>query len=187
MLRKQRNVVDVLVVLCVLAGCFAPAAEAKKRKLTPAAEAAVKAAFPQATIRGVGTERESGVMLFEVNLAIGQRRIELEVTANGIIVEIEERVTLEQLAKHLAEAITKAIEGGKIRRIERHEWRGRIRSGKVTRRDPPRVVYEVRYTLRGRRWILRLEFSREAGHDDDEDDDEDEDEDDKDGDKDDDD
>jgi len=124
--------------------------------LTPKAEAAVKAAFPQGVIAGVGAEAEQGVQFFEVALKLGERKLELEVTADGILTEIEEVVQLAALPKAVAEAISKAAGGGKVLAIERHEFRGYIKDGRAVALDKTVVQIEAKLLIDGQPASFRM-------------------------------
>lgn len=119
--------------------------------LPEAAGEVIRRVFPEAAVAQVGREREHGVMLYEVTLREDGGEFELEVTADGVIGEIERVVELDDVPDEVAEGIRRAAKGGKIRHIERHERRGTFRSGRAVRLDEPTVTYEVTSYRGGRR------------------------------------
>ena len=127
-------------------------AVAASRRLPPAAARVIKANFPNATITGIGKERERGAWYYEVNLREGGRKFEVEVTKEGVIGEIEAKVRLSDVPDELLSVIRKQVGGARISRVEKHERRGIARSGKFVPLKEPRIMYEVKYyTADGRR------------------------------------
>jgi uncharacterized membrane protein YkoI len=149
-----RLVAVALVGVFVVGVPFATAGPSN-RKLPEKAAAAIREAFPQATITGIGRERERGVLFYEVNLKQADRRMEVEVTAEGIIGEVEGKVRLSDLPAAIAAKVRRATTGGRILRIERHEVRGVVRRGRMVPLPLARVVYEVKFQLNGRRRVYR--------------------------------
>ena len=155
MRRKESNITGRLLLMgFILTGMtWTCAAEARgKRPALPAVAAkTIEAAFPKATIMGIGRERENGVMFYEVNLKQDGKTIEVEVSADGVIGEIESIVGLQDVPKDVADSIVKVTQGGRIKQIERHERRGVISSGRLVKLDKPKVMYEVDFNLGGKR------------------------------------
>jgi hypothetical protein len=150
-------------------------------ELTPAAAAAVKALFPEATVMGVGQEREQGVLYYEVVVSNAGGRVEVEVTADGSIGEIESVVSITDVPEAAREQILSNTRGTKITRVERHEVRGVPQDGTFVPADPPVVLYEVGYDDNGRRkeFVVSEDGSRSPfGEEDDDDNGSDEDDDD---------
>lgn len=145
----------LLMMACFLFGSmgrtYAAEAEGSPSALPPAASDAVKAAFPGAAIAGIEREREGGVTLYEVSLTVDGQLIEVEVSPEGIIGEIESALSLRDVPEDIADSIVKATKGGEIALIERHERRGAVESGRWVKLERPQVMYEVRYSLDGTR------------------------------------
>ena len=155
--RSWKSAGPVVTTLLVL-GIFSLAHGAGAgRGLPPKAAEAVKAAFPKAVITGIGREREHGVMYYEVNLGQNGQRIEVEVTADGVIGESEAKLRMEDLPKDVRKIVTKATKGAKGIRIERHERRARAEAGRFVPLARATVRYEVKYYLGGRRRRLWLD------------------------------
>jgi hypothetical protein len=124
-----------------------PAGGAKE--LTPAATAAVKGRFPTGSIVAVNQEREQGVRYFEVALKDGERRVEIEVTAEGTIGEIESAVAIEDVPELAREAIRTLTAGGSVEAIEWHEVHGEPWGNAFVPVDPARTFYEVKSRVNG--------------------------------------
>lgn len=161
------------VLLGGVAGSGAQAAE-----LTDEAKAALEKEFPGARIRDVEMEREFGVQYFEAELRVNRQRVEVEVSPDGIIGEIERVVKLDDLPEETRKAIAERFEGKTIRRIEQHERRGSARSGTWVPLSAPTLFYDVKYSDGRRRssMILDREGHPARDRDDDEDGDDEEDE-----------
>lgn len=142
--------------VAVAAALLCTATEAGLR-MPPKVAETIKREFPNARVTGVGRERENGVMYYEVNLSRDGRRVEVEVTADGAIGEIEAYPRMEDLPKDVRAIVAKATKGARHVRIERHERRGRARNGTFAPLPTPTVCYEVRYVLDGRRRKLWLD------------------------------
>jgi len=129
-----------------------PAASAAAAVTLPAkAAAAVKEAFPKAAIVDVEVEVENGVKLYEVTLSQNGKKMGVEVTADGLLGEIEQRVTEAEVPKAVADAIAEKARGGRVRRIEKHEVRGITRAGKLIPLETPKTIYEVQIVRNGKR------------------------------------
>jgi hypothetical protein len=148
-------------------------------QLPPPAVAAVRRLFPAASVTGVGQEREQGVLYYEVVLREGNARIEVEVSPDGGVGEVERVVALAAVPQVVRDGISRRIGGAPVREVELHEVRGVPRGGVFVPLDPPRTVYEVACDLDGVRTELAFradgtplseEDDRDADADDDDDD-----------------
>jgi uncharacterized membrane protein YkoI len=116
--------------------------------LPPAAVKVLRAHFPGAKVTEIGRERERGAWYYEVDLEQAGGRVSVEVTADGVIGEIEARVDLRDVPPTILGKLRQRVGDGKITRIERHERRGIARSGTFVRLATPRILYEVKYLTR---------------------------------------
>lgn len=144
--------------LSALFGCLlVPLAPLKAAELPDKADQAIKASFPDAEIIKIGRERERGAWYYEVDLKDGDRRCSVEVSAEGVIGEIEGRVALSDLPEPLQKKVRERVGQGQLVRVERHERRGVARSGKFVALHQPRVSYDVKYyNAAGERRELQL-------------------------------
>jgi len=113
----------------------------KKVELPKAAADAIDAAFPGATIGEVKLEDEDGVKLYEAKLTVKDAEIEVSVSADGVISEVETEITVEALPKVVADALAKAAEGGKIEEVTKEEQRAAVKDGKLVKLDTPTIKY----------------------------------------------
>ena len=147
----------VLVVLGVLAlaGWHVAAAKEKKAKkgtLPPSAAAAIKKAFPKATLKEVEREKK-GVVLYEVELKQNGAELEVQVTAEGQIVEVEQEVARAELPQAVAAALAKLAGGAKVKEIEKKEVRAVVKLVELRR---PEVVYEAEFVQDGKEVEVKI-------------------------------
>jgi uncharacterized membrane protein YkoI len=142
-------VVVLALVLMVWTGCTKqkttePEKEAEK-ELPAAVGNAVKANFPDAEIDFVEVTEEAGITLYDIEFKADQGEIEL--TADGTVLDVVTIITIEELPKAAAEAILKAAEDITILRLEKSEIRSEIKvegeKGQVVKLDSPKYVYEA--------------------------------------------
>ena len=114
-----------------------------KVELPPAAAEAVAKAFPNMKIEKVKAGEENGVTLFEVELEAGETEVEVEVSADGVIVSVETEIALKDVPEAAAAVIQKAAEGGKVEEVKKEEIRAEAKDGKITKLGAAKVVYEA--------------------------------------------
>lgn len=86
----------------------------------PAIAAAVTKAFPDATQRSCAGEHEDGMDIFEVKLAKADGgAAEVEVSADGTILQVEEVITTATLPEPVAKAFAAKYPGVTATRVER--------------------------------------------------------------------
>ena len=152
----------------------------KKVELPKAAADAINAAFAGATIGEVKLEDEDGVKLYEVELKVKDAEIEVSVSADGIIAEVETEITVEALPKVVADALAKAAEGGKIEEVTKEEQRAAVKDGKLVKLDTPTIKYCAEVVKGDKKMKVEiaadgkvLEGEKKDADDDDDDDDDD--------------
>jgi uncharacterized membrane protein YkoI len=112
----------------------------------PAAVAdAIEANVPDAEIDFVEVTEENGITLYDIEFK--DNRGEIEVAADGTVIDVVTVITMEELPEAAAKAIQDAIEGAKILRLEKSEIRSEIKvegeTGTLVKLDTPRYVYEA--------------------------------------------
>lgn len=156
MIRKPAKIIALAgLAVLVLAAWHVAAAKAKKENkpvLPPAAAAAVKKAFPKATIDEVERERE-GVVLYEVELKQNGKEVEVEVSPGGQIVEVGRKVAKGDLPKAVAKTLAKLAGDAKIKEIEKEEIHAVV---KLVRLKKPQVVYEAEFVRNGKEVEVRI-------------------------------
>jgi len=132
-----------LVVGTIAAGAACALAAGGTAGLPEKALATVRSAFPGAVIKGYEVERENTLVLYGVQLTHERKAVEVEVTEEGMIGEIETLLRPEQLPDDIADAIKAAIGNGRIVQVEKHEVRAVPRRGRLYDLERPMLVFEV--------------------------------------------
>lgn len=120
--------------------------EAKPGIELPAAVVeAIEANVPGAEIDFVEVAEEAGITLYDIEFEAD--RGEIEVAADGTVIDVVTIITMEELPEAAAKAIQDAVEGAKILRLEKSEIRSEIKkegdTGVLVKLDTPRYVYEA--------------------------------------------
>lgn len=106
---------------------------------------AIEANVPDAEIDSVEVENEAGIVLYDIEFK--SDRGEIEVAEDGTVIDVVTIITMEELPEAAANAITDAIEGATIKRLEKSEIRFEIKKegemGTLHKLDTPRYVYEA--------------------------------------------
>ncbi len=84
----------------------------------------------------------------------GDREMEVKLSFDGVIIEVETKMAMSEVPKAVAEAITAAAKGAEVIEVEKVELMGKIKSGKVVKLDKPKVFYEAKY----RKWGIPVEI-----------------------------
>ncbi len=176
-MKRAKILALVALVLLVVVACHIAAAKSTKEKkckkpvLPPAAAAAIKKAFPQATVGEIEREKE-GVVLYEVELDQNGQKIEVEVTTAGQIVEVEMEVAQEDLPEAVAKTLANLAGDAKVKKIEKEKTLAVI---KVVVLKKPQVVYEAEFVKDGKEVEVKIAEDGKlvgkevADHDDDDD------------------
>ena len=106
--------------------------------------AAIKTAFPGAVVTDIEEEGEGGALLYEASIVHKGQDIELELSAAGVLIEVERDVALKDLPGPVTRALQAAAPGATVVGAERAEVRAVIKDGKIQPRKRPQVVYEIR-------------------------------------------
>jgi len=167
-----------VVLLVVVVGHIAAAKSTKGKKgkkpvLPPAAVAAIKKAFPKASIDEVKREKEV-VVLYEVELEGNGKDVEVKVTPAGQIVEVETKVVQGDLPEPVAKTLANLAGDAEVKEVEKKEIRAVI---KVVELKKSQVVYEAEFVKNGKEVEVKIAedgklVGKKAGDGDDEDKDE---------------
>jgi len=111
--------------------------EKPKVELPAAAAKAFKDAFPKGEIEKLDAEEENGVMVYDIEFKNGAVEQEMDLTADGTILEITLVVEAKAVPAAAMKAIEKAAEGGKITRIENIDVRYETKDGKAVKLATP--------------------------------------------------
>jgi hypothetical protein len=74
-------------------------------KLPKAVVDAVKAKFPKAEMKSAMKEKEDGKITYEVTIADGETKVDVDVTEAGVITGFEKAVALKDLPKVITDAV----------------------------------------------------------------------------------
>lgn len=125
----------------------APAQEAEI-ELPAAVQEAIEANVPDAEIDFMEVEEEDGITLYDIEFKAD--RGEIEVAADGTVIDVTTIITMEELPEAAANAIQTAAEGATIERIEKSEVRSEIKkegdTSVIVKLETPRHVYEAELT-----------------------------------------
>jgi len=121
-----------------------PEAKAKV-ELPEAAAKALKDAFPKATVDEVKMEKEEGITIYEVELKEDKSEMDVEVAADGTILEVETDVEMKDVPEAAAKAIQAAAEGAKIEELAKKEVRAEIKkegeTAKLVKLEKAKTLY----------------------------------------------
>ncbi len=113
--------------------------------LPPAVAQAVKANCPGAVIDKVELEKEAGIALYDIEFKAG--RGEIEVAADGTVMDIATIVAMKDVPAPAAAAIQKAAAGATIKQVEKSEIRAEVvekgGTGTIVKLAAPKYVYEA--------------------------------------------
>jgi hypothetical protein len=132
--------------ICLLVGSLllvgsTPAQEKKiKRSELPAAvEKTVVEQSKGATIRGFSEEKEHGQTTYEVEMVVDGHSKDVEMDANGTVIEIEEQVDLQAISPEARTGLQAKAGKGKITKVE-----------SITKKDKL-VAYEAQVVTDGKK------------------------------------
>jgi hypothetical protein len=115
---RKHSLVASLLILAVLSAAHPQEKRIKREQLPPAVEKTVAQQSKGATIRGFTTEMEGGKRLYEVELTVSGHEKDISMDEQGIIIEVEEQLSLESLPGAVKDGLAKAAGSGTITRVE---------------------------------------------------------------------
>src|SRR5881398_2048169 len=111
----------------------------KRSDLPPAVEKTAAEVSKGATIKGFSKETENGKTTYEVEMVVNGHTKDVEVDANGAVLEIEEEVAMDSLPANVKAGLTAKAAGGKILKVESLTKNGKL------------VAYEAKVETAGKR------------------------------------
>jgi hypothetical protein len=136
-------ILSIVALVAISSGFAADKPSAEKpatEKLPDVAAAAVKAAYPSATVEKTTAETADGVTTYEVALVDKGMKMEVEVMESGTILGTEMAVSVKDLPKAVTDAVAKAAPGAEIKGAEKAETLADAKTGKLA---TPKVAYEI--------------------------------------------
>ena len=120
--------VSAAALLLGLLFSLANAQEKKLRReqLPPAVEKTVAKESEGATIKGFATEVEKGQRLYEAELIVNGHHKDISMNRQGVIVEVEEEVSMDSLPATVQDGLKKAAGAGTIEMIESLTKNGKL-------------------------------------------------------------
>jgi hypothetical protein len=124
---RKHSLVASLLIVAVLSAAHPQEKRIKREQLPPAVEKTVAQQSKGATIRGFTTEMEGGKRLYEVELTVSGHEKDISMDEQGIIIEVEEQLSLESLLPSaVKDGLAKAAGSGTITRVESLTKNGRL-------------------------------------------------------------
>ena len=137
---KTNHKICLLVVSLVLVGsAFAQEKKIKRSELPAAVEKAVVEQSKGATIRGFSEEKENGRTTYEVEMLSNGHSKDVQMDANGAVIEIEEQVDLQAVSAEVRAGLQAKAGKGKITKVE-----------SITKKDKL-VAYEAQVVTDGKK------------------------------------
>ncbi len=142
--------------------------------LPAVAEAALKKAYPTATIvkvyanlnvkaRGIfgssflaGNIKGGDLESYKVELELAGREVDVEILSNGVVVEAQTDLRLDDLPRPAADVLAQAAAGATVEKVKKVELGVRIEDGKVIALETPTVLYEARLLKDGKKGEVKL-------------------------------
>src|SRR4051794_15145668 len=102
--------------------------------------------YPNATINKAESEKEGGVMVWDIEFREGRKHMETDIAEDGTMLEYSVQVTQKSLPKEALASIKKAAEGGKVKQTDKVSVSYEVKNGKTIKLDQPRTQYEASIT-----------------------------------------
>ena len=97
-----------------------------RKQLPPAVEKTVAKESEGATVKGFATEVEKGQRLYEAELIVNGHHKDISMNRRGVIVEVEEEVSMDSLPVTVQDGLKKAAGSGTIEMIESLTKNGKL-------------------------------------------------------------
>jgi uncharacterized membrane protein YkoI len=111
--------IGLAVVGLMLAGsAFAQEKKIRRSELPAAVEKTVAKQSKGATIRGFNEEKENGQTTYEVEMLVNGHSKDVQMDANGVVIEVEEQVGMETLSTEVRTGLQAKAGNGKITKVE---------------------------------------------------------------------
>jgi len=134
-----------IVVSVIIAGIGAAQEKKLKRSdLPPAVEKTVAEVSKGATIKGFSKETENGKTTYEVEMEVNGHSKDVEMDPSGVIIEVEEEVSIYSLSAGVKAGLNAKAAGGKILKVESLTKNGKI------------VAYEAKVEAAGKKSEIQV-------------------------------
>ena len=157
-MKRAKMLAVVPVLLAVVVACHVAGAKnangnkGRTPALPPDAAAAIKKAYPQATVGKIEREKES-VVLYEVELDQNGEKLDVKVSSAGQVVEVENEVAQASLPETVAKALANLAGDAKVKKVERAKILAVIT---VVALEKPQIVYEAEFMKDGKEVEVKI-------------------------------
>jgi hypothetical protein len=142
---KKNNRICLLgVCLVLVASAFSQEKKIKRSDLPAAVEKSVVEQSKGATIRGISEEKVNGQTTYEVEMLVNGHGKDVQMDANGAVIEIEEQVDLQALSATVSAGLRAKAGKGKITKVE-----------SITKKDKL-VAYEAQVVTGGKKFEVQV-------------------------------
>jgi hypothetical protein len=129
----------LLVSLVLVVSALAQEKKIKRSDLPAAVEKTVVEQSKGATIRGFSEEKENGQTTYEAEMLVNGHSKDVQMDANGAVIEIEEQVDLQAVSAEVRAGLQAKAGKGKITKVE-----------SITKKDKL-VAYEAKVMTAGKK------------------------------------
>ena len=116
----------VLLILAVAVSAVAQERKLTRRQLPAPVLATVEKETQGATIKGYSMERDHGRMVYEAETVVNGHTRDLQIDKNGVLMEIEEEVSMESLPATVSASLNSQAKGATIIKVESLTKGGRL-------------------------------------------------------------
>jgi hypothetical protein len=134
----------VFVSLVLVQGAIAQEKKIKRSDLPAAVEKTVAEQSKGATIRGFNEEQENGQTTYEAEMVVNGHSKDVQMNANGAILEVEEQVDFQTLPAEVRTGLQAQAGKGKITKVE-----------SITKKDKL-VAYEAKVLTDGKKAEIQV-------------------------------
>jgi hypothetical protein len=129
----------LILALLLAVSTFAQERKVKRSELPASVEKTVEEQSKGATIRGFSEEEENGQTTYEVGMVVNGHSKDVQMDANGAVVEIEEQVDLQSVSAEVRAGLQAKAGKGKIMKVESITKKGKL------------VAYEAQIVTQGKK------------------------------------
>ncbi len=125
------------------AGSSKPTITSSEAKLPEAVKKTFDEKFPNAKVFTAESEKEGGVMVWDIEFREGRTHKETDIAEDGTMLEYSEQVAQRSVPKEVRASIKKAAEGGRVVRTEKVAISYEAKEGKVIKLEKAKTQYEA--------------------------------------------
>lgn len=138
-MKTEHKIALLLVSLVLVGSALAQEKKIKRSDLPAAVEKTVVVQSKGATVRGFSEEKENGQTTYEAEMLVNGHSKDVQMDANGAVIEIEEQVDLHAVSAEVKAGLQAKAGKGKITKVE-----------SITKKDKL-VAYEAKVVTDGKK------------------------------------